>query len=67
MADTIHSLHAARLRVPEDCAVTGFGDIPSAQWVQPSLTTLRVPVKALADWTVAELLRAEMTNPIVVR
>lgn len=58
--DTIHSLHAARLRVPEDCAVTGFGDIPSAQWVQPPLTTLRIPVRALADWAVAELLKEEI-------
>jgi LacI family transcriptional regulator len=57
--DTIHSLHAARLRVPDDCAVTGFGDIPSAQWIQPPLTTLRIPVKTLADWTVTTLLKEE--------
>lgn len=64
--DTIHSLHSIHLRVPEDCAVTGFGDIPSAQWVQPPLTTLRMPVKALADWAVAELLEEKTVDALSV-
>ena len=57
--DAIHSLHSARLRVPDDCAVTGFGDIQSAQWIQPPLTTLRVPVKPLAVSAVTRLLQEE--------
>lgn len=57
--NAIHGLHAARLRVPDDCAVSGFGDIPSAQWVQPPLTTIRVPVKALASWAVTRILQEE--------
>jgi LacI family transcriptional regulator len=66
--NTIHGLYAACLRVPDDCAVTGFGDIPPAQWVQPSLTTLRIPVKALADKIVTELFKEETLNqPAVPR
>lgn len=61
--DAMHSLHGVRLRVPDDCAVTGFGDIPSAQWVQPPLTTIRVPVKALASWAVTRVLEEETTEP----
>lgn len=61
--DAIHGLHAARLRVPDDCAVTGFGDIQSAQWIQPPLTTLRVPVKLLAAWAVTRLLKEEEVTP----
>lgn len=57
--DAIHVLHAARLRIPEDCAICGFGDIPSAQWIQPALTTIRVPVKALASWAVARIVESE--------
>ena len=57
--NAIHGLHAARLRVPDDCAVSGFGDIPSAQWVQPPLTTIRVPVKALASWAVTRIFQEE--------
>jgi LacI family transcriptional regulator len=32
------------LRVPADLAVVGYNDIPTASRVQPSLTTVRVPV-----------------------
>jgi DNA-binding LacI/PurR family transcriptional regulator len=58
--DAIHALHAARLRVPDDCAITGFGDVPAAQWIQPPLTTIRAPIQAMAFWTVAYvMLKAE--------
>lgn len=60
--DAIHGLHAARLRVPDDCAVTGFGDVPAAQWVQPPLTTIRVPVKAMAVWAVMSVFKEEGTD-----
>jgi len=59
--NAIHGLHAARIRVPDDCAVTGFGDVPAAQWVQPPLTTIRVPVKAMAVWAVMSVFNEEGT------
>ncbi|MBV9228485.1 MAG: LacI family DNA-binding transcriptional regulator [Chloroflexi bacterium] len=58
----IHGLHSARLRVPVDCAVAGFGDVPAAQWVQPQLTTIRVPVRVMAQWAVAKVFEAAETN-----
>jgi DNA-binding LacI/PurR family transcriptional regulator len=60
--NAIHGLHSARLRVPDDCAVVGFGDIPTAQWVQPPLTTIRVPVRVMALWAVARLFKEEGTG-----
>src|SRR5260370_29380538 len=60
--NALHGLHAARLRVPDDCAVCGFGDIPSAQWVQPPLTTIRVPVKALASRAVIRIFQVETAD-----
>lgn len=60
--NALHGLHAARLRVPDDCAVCGFGDIPSAQWVQPPLTTIRVPVKALASRAVIRIFQEERAD-----
>ncbi len=35
------------VRVPEDVAVAGFDDVPSAQYVPPGLTTVRVPMRDL--------------------
>jgi len=60
--NAIHGLHAMRLRVPDDCAVTGFGDVPAAQWVQPPLTTIRVPVKAIAVQAVISVVNEETTD-----
>ncbi|BCL83257.1 LacI family transcriptional regulator [Ktedonobacteria bacterium brp13] len=61
--DAIHALHSARLRIPDDCAITGFGDVPAAQWIQPPLTTIRAPIQAMALWTVTHVLRkAEETG-----
>jgi DNA-binding LacI/PurR family transcriptional regulator len=60
--NAIHGLHSARLRVPDDCAVVGFGDVPTAQWVQPALTTIRVPVRVMALWAVAKVFQEEGTD-----
>lgn len=57
--NALHGLHAARLRVPDDCAITGFGDVPSAQWVQPPLTTIRVAVKTIAQRVVADIFQGD--------
>ena len=44
------------LRVPEDVAVTGFDDIPQAQWPSYRLTTIRQPVRRMAKATVRMLM-----------
>jgi LacI family transcriptional regulator len=43
-------------RVPEDCAIIGFDDIPLADWVTPALTTVRMDKQALGEQAVARLL-----------
>ena len=37
------------LRVPDDLAITGFDDMPMAALVRPGLTTVRQPIRELAD------------------
>lgn len=45
------------LRVPEDIAITGFDDIPTAGITSPALTTVRQPMRALGAETARTLLR----------
>jgi LacI family transcriptional regulator len=44
------------VRVPEDVAVTGFDDIPTARFVNPPLTTVRVPITELGADATSRLL-----------
>lgn len=45
----IHELVHAGVAVPEDVAVTGFGDIASAEWFLPPLTTFRIPIIEMVE------------------
>jgi LacI family transcriptional regulator len=53
----LHALHQAGRRVPEDVAVVGFDDAPSATFANPPLTTVRQPVYELGVRAVDLLLR----------
>jgi DNA-binding LacI/PurR family transcriptional regulator len=37
------------IHIPEDVSVVGFDDIPSAQTNNPSLTTVRQPLRAMGE------------------
>ena len=52
----------AGVRVPEDIALAGFDDIPSARFSTPSLTTVRVPIRKIAMQAVQHLI-ARITDP----
>lgn len=43
----IRALHDEGLRVPEDCSVIGFDDIPYSALSSPSLTTVRQPMEEM--------------------
>lgn len=53
----IRSLTDAGLRVPQDCSVVGFDDIPSAEYQIPRLTTVRQPLHQLGQTAAETLLR----------
>ena len=44
------------LSVPQDVAVTGFDDIPQSDWPSHGLTTLRQPIRRMAETTVRLLM-----------
>jgi LacI family transcriptional regulator len=48
-AGAMLALHRARLDIPEAISVTGFDDTPMSEIVWPPLTTVRQPIKDLAE------------------
>jgi DNA-binding LacI/PurR family transcriptional regulator len=45
------------LRIPHDLSVVGFDDLPAARWLSPGLTTVRQPVREMAELAARTLLR----------
>ncbi len=43
----LHAVHRAGLRVPKDIAVIGYDDLPFAPFLDPPLTTIRLPYEAM--------------------
>jgi LacI family transcriptional regulator len=63
-------LAARGLRVPQDVSVVAFHDAPIAAYLQPALTTVRMPLGEMASLGVAALLRriaGESVESVVVQ
>ena len=48
----------AGLKIPEDCAVIGFGDYPFAEMLLPSLTTVRPPAREIGEIAALRVLQS---------
>jgi len=55
----IRVAHQMGIHIPDDLSVAGFDDIPLAQQIFPALTTIRQPVRTMAE-TALELLMDQM-------
>jgi DNA-binding LacI/PurR family transcriptional regulator len=49
---TVRALTKAGIRVPEQCSVIGFDDVPLSALSAPSLTTVRQPLEAMGNLAV---------------
>ena len=58
----LRALRSANLRVPEQVSVSGFDDVPWADFVEPALTTVRQPLGALGADAVT-MLQARIASP----
>lgn len=45
----LEAVRALGMRVPDDLSLVGYDDIPLAKWVSPRLTTIRQPLKRMAE------------------
>jgi len=54
----------AGLAVPDDIAIAGFDDVPLARYLQPALTSVRVPLDTLTSQAVDHLLAAVRGEPL---
>ncbi|MFC0472678.1 LacI family DNA-binding transcriptional regulator [Halalkalibacter kiskunsagensis] len=61
-AGIVKEAKSFKLRIPEDIAVMGFDDLPIAELVEPSLTTIRQPVKGIGKKTM-EIMISMLANP----
>ncbi len=52
----LREIQRAGLRVPDDIAVAGFDDIPDAAQTDPSLTTVRQPIRRLGSTAASTLM-----------
>jgi DNA-binding LacI/PurR family transcriptional regulator len=58
LASAVGAMAAARslgLSVPDDVSVTGFHDAPIAEYLHPALTTVRMPLREMAEVAVRTL------------
>lgn len=51
----IKAIRAAKLHVPQDVAIVGFDDVPSARTIDPELTTIRQPIERIGQLAVEAL------------
>lgn len=58
----IRALRDAGMEVPDDVAVVGFDDIPSAAYNTPSLTTIRQPLRRMGEIAAQTLLERLRTK-----
>lgn len=52
------ALNAAGLQVPRDLALAGFDDVPTARYLHPALSTVRVPIATLGQRALEALVEA---------
>ncbi len=63
----MHALYACGLRPGTDVAVVGYDDIPTAQYLQPPLSSVRQPIAEVGERVVEMLLKIVAGEPLEER
>ncbi len=62
----LKAVRAAGLTIPHDISFVGFDDIPLIEYIEPPLTTVRLPAYGLG-WGAADLLIRRINNEVIRR
>jgi DNA-binding LacI/PurR family transcriptional regulator len=60
----LHAIRRSGLRVPQDLALVGFDDVPLSEFLDPPLTTLRLPAHRLGQGAAEMLVRLIRKEPV---
>lgn len=63
-AGAMLALHRAGLDIPADISVMGFDDTPMSEVIWPPLTTIRQPIKDIAERAVQMLVQRAANEPV---
>lgn len=63
---TYRTLNELGVSIPDDIAVASFNDIPTAQFLNPPLTTMRLPAEQIGE-TAVDLLQERLAGREVVK
>lgn len=63
-AGAMQAIRQAGKRIPEDIAVVGFDDIPMAAYIDPPLTTVRLPAFKLGSTAGEQLIKLILGQPL---
>ena len=56
-AGAVNAIYEKGLRIPEDIAIVGFDDVPLARYLTPPLTTVHIPIRAMAQLAFSMILQ----------
>ncbi|WBM71428.1 LacI family DNA-binding transcriptional regulator [Buttiauxella sp. WJP83] len=58
------ALHQAGRRIPQDISLFGFDDAPSAQWLEPALSSVYLPIDSMITTAIDQAIKLANGEPI---
>ncbi|BCG08211.1 LacI family DNA-binding transcriptional regulator [Buttiauxella agrestis] len=58
------ALHQAGVRIPQDISLFGFDDAPSAQWLEPALSSVYLPIDSMITTAIDQAIKLANGEPL---
>ncbi|VEB95559.1 Cryptic asc operon repressor [Cedecea lapagei] len=58
------ALHQAGIRIPQDISLFGFDDAPSAQWLEPALSSVYLPIDNMIITAIDQAIKLASGEPL---